>query len=120
MKANELMIGNYIHDSWGNVHEVTLFTLKEIIEMPENHGYKPIPLTEEWLLKFGFETIGGSIMWSLGNFHIGWYGNKFATWYIRYEKMFYDNGNKINNEIYSDVEFVLQLQNLYFALTQKN
>lgn len=105
MKVNELRIGNYIFDKWGNVHEVNLFTLKEINEIPKSHGYKPIPLTEDWLLKFEFNKNGNE------------WGKEIL--FVSYKK---------NNELFLNLcdmylsfslKYVHQLQNLYFALKQK-
>ena len=70
---------------------------------------EPIPLTEEWLLKFGFEKSGGGL-------------------YLTYEtfEMYYINGvlglsARVSdpNEGYIDtkIKYVHQLQNLHFALT---
>ena len=65
MKANELRIGNYVKsDNLG----IICTSVKSLYGFPEctsivNHSdrvidlsaIEPIPLTEEWLLKFGFE-----------------------------------------------------------------
>lgn len=56
LKPTDLRIGNLLYDrkfpnAVTNIYpeEITL------IEMyPDHHGYKPIPLTEEWLRKFEF------------------------------------------------------------------
>ena len=66
MKANELRIGNYLIYK-EEIHKVRGLDIShglviEPIKIP-HEGYpcvhsdtiKPIPLTEEWLLKFGFE-----------------------------------------------------------------
>lgn len=54
MKPNELRIGNLILDN-KEVKKVTSGMLSnwDIIKR-DYGGYNPIPLTEEWLLKFGF------------------------------------------------------------------
>ena len=76
MKANELRIGNYIASSgnpknketWviGKVHYISSLNAKfEQIEVETEEeftwffkdSYFGIPLTEEWLLKFGFEKV---------------------------------------------------------------
>jgi hypothetical protein len=105
MEVNELRIGNYLSDG-KEVFKVekAFFTLLEL----NMQFCKPIPLTEEWLLRFGFvesqdiDTVFGL---KLNDF---WYINEFQ---IR---------NKFN-AILLDVElkYVHQLQNLYFALTNK-
>ena len=65
--------------------------------------YTPIPITEEWLLKFGFEKT------SLGHF-------KKQGIILLVEDFYYicllGNTSVI-------IKYVHQLQNLYFALTQK-
>lgn len=66
---------------------------------------KPIPLTEEWLMKFGFEIVKGA--------HQSW-----RTIKINEEKSF--DIQFIDGDIfYSDtrLKHVHQLQNLFFALT---
>lgn len=68
-----------------------------------NHcSSKPIQLTEEWLIRFGFEKLipNGSV-YKLGDFHI----QDFSP------LGFYECANHIK------IEYVHQLQNLYFALT---
>lgn len=102
LKANELRIGNF-YDHNGFVNEATPNTIEEVW-IAERSWVKPIPLTEEWLLKFGFEcvftnddhhyyleSIDLSLDRSYQPFGIGKYKLKF--------------------------EYVHQLQNLYFALT---
>jgi hypothetical protein len=65
MKANELRIGNWIQGEPISIPKLDMYgdgtmtiTGQGIAFMEqglyEGH-YKPIPLTEEWLLKFGFE-----------------------------------------------------------------
>ena len=62
MKANELRLGNYIYveSDWRNhqtktkTRKVSLTTISEVTRDGNDISYKPIPLTEEWLLKFGF------------------------------------------------------------------
>jgi hypothetical protein len=70
--------------------------------------FKPIPLTEEWLLKFGFEK---SMSWT---YVIELKGNLKLVYYLG------EKGWSIGFKSYSDfsnLEYVHQLQNLYFALT---
>ena len=65
---------------------------------------KPIPLTEEWLLKFGFDNLG-AYGWGISYFHI-----RFRN----IHKFYFPIENRIVR-----IEYVHQLQNLYFALTGK-
>ena len=68
--------------------------------------YEPIPLTEEWLEKFGFDIKDKDRLdWVKGAFNL--------------ERSNEDN-NKFCFEVYSHyipLDYVHQLQNLYFALT---
>jgi len=107
MKASELRIGNF-YDSNGFVSEVNPDTI-ENLWVAERSWIKPLPLTEAWLLKFGFNeymsksdwriSIGGGV---LMQFHFG--VHQIECWI----------GDEISK---TDVIYVHQLQNLYFALT---
>ena len=107
MKQNELRIGNYVY------FEDEL--LKFDFEMGWNFDYiKPIPLTEEWLLKFGFkkkyqtfEFKGLNIDGTVVHF-------SFDKW-----RSEYDIENCDFTEIPAECKHVHQLQNLYFALTNE-
>ena len=70
---------------------------------------QPITLTDEWLLKFGFEEQTPKyFVLDLGDFSMRYYYNfSGSTWKFELE----DKTLKI--------KFVHQFQNLYFALTQK-
>ena len=100
-------------------------------EYPENHIVPAvhcagIPLTEEWLLKFGFnerETLGTKY-YSLGM--EADYGAEIIAYkkeYLMLREIHFDwriyltdcDGGKIG----SDKEYIHQLQNLYFALNNK-
>ena len=108
MKAEELRIGNYISD----IHASKTFyeAVKKISDDRVFYGnfhshpkdLKPIPITEEWLLKFGFEYVNHTFR-----------KHKFCV-------------NLKENELYIltethrvYIEYVHQLQNLYFALTNQ-
>jgi hypothetical protein len=109
----ELRIGNFVK-TWKGIEEIESISKDSIIwtfhpecsttRAPEE--IKPIPLTEEWLLKFGFKLIihiHGYSFWSLKNCNIKIYDGK--TEYYGYTV--------------SHVKSVHSLQNLYFALTGK-
>lgn len=73
---------------------------------------QPIPLTEEWLVKFGFEKPAET--WYLNGFGV-WQtlcGNKDGTEFIGFFYELRDRGI-----VDKHIEHVHQLQNLYFALT---
>jgi hypothetical protein len=104
MKANELRIGNF----------VSLFGLGETVEFPLteprfirvlNGEYKvePIPLTEEWLVKFGFEFLKKKS------------GTQGVHTNGKMNLVISNCGNVYR--INQPVRYVHHLQNLYFALT---
>jgi len=57
MKANELRIGNYAYDI--DLNQEFEIQAIDIVELQAEtiDFYKPIELTEEWLIKFGFKTL---------------------------------------------------------------
>lgn len=115
MKVNELRIGNYIlHeptiDDWEEII-VTLHSLLQVDISPES--YCGIPLTEEWLVKFGFSfSNNDKYKWWKGKGR-GMSLFKGLTestkdWFYYFDT--YSNRGK-------RIKSVHQLQNLYFALT---
>jgi hypothetical protein len=54
MKATELRLNNLIKTDVSDFHLVTIKDLEYLLEDELDDFYQPIPLTEEWLLKFGF------------------------------------------------------------------
>ena len=54
MNSKDLRIGNLVCDTAGNVNIVSIHTFNYICNEP-HHQVKPIPLTEEWLKRFGFD-----------------------------------------------------------------
>ena len=107
MKANELRIGNWINRDSEN-EELRLWHFYKIAECVfDEDDLKPIPLTEEWLLKFGFKKIGGTIYKNIGSIEIGLTGKRF---YIQI---------RCENITIQNIKHVHQLQNLYFALTNQ-
>ena len=119
MKANELRIGSLINalDSIGVVSicgirengEVLDFT-GEIIEtgFALSKDCSPIPLTEEWLVRFGFQK--AKVTDCYGG-HISPISDK-NNFAIRIKNNGWHNGFS-----YSETKYVHQLQNLFYALT---
>ena len=98
MKATELRIGNYYKGaSRGNIEIVSWQTLRDLSEGKLN--LLPIPLTEEWLLRFGFEQ-------KTSSFVIYPVSIKRQT-----KNAFFYSPTSLH------LKYVHQLQNLYFALT---
>jgi hypothetical protein len=105
---NYICINNNLHPC--RVKEITMSSvivesIKENYSEPTINSMNPIPLTEEWLLKFGFyksETFKNSFI------------KKGVDIYIQDTAFWYD---LLNNSI--EIKSVHQLQNLFFALTNE-
>ena len=122
MKANELRIGNMVNDGvyklmWAKPampyeeanemqygvakdNEFTFFKEKEL---------EPIPLTEEWLVKFGAEKVN-----EISEYFDGEDMYSYELYLDGAECLF---DRKCNCQPYEHIKYVHQLQNLYFALT---
>lgn len=121
IQANELRIGNYV-DVDGNNHIVTSVNIDYTISVfvfengakelfnHENKHINPIPLTEERLIKFGFEK-NGRYAWKNNGFQVQYY----TDGYLRHYREL--GIRALRTEI--KIEYIHQLQNLYFALTGK-
>jgi hypothetical protein len=106
MKATELRIGNYIFDICKRHNRViTKIDFMKLDYKIEAGATQPILLTEEWLLKFGFDK-------KEGKFGFEYHLNNFSL---------YTSENKVVCFVFDDflvkINSVHQLQNLYFALT---
>ena len=107
MKAEELRLGNLVSnmnpryndsiltiESIGDNHEVNVFYRKYLLSELE-----PIPLTEEWLLKLGAKKD------KIDN-----------TYYLSEFEIMLPNFFRYKTSMISRIDYVHQLQNLYFAL----
>ncbi len=112
MEAKDLRIGNLVYGAYDTVIKLTTSQLVNFSVGMED--IKPIPLTEQWLLDFGF---------------------KFSDQIMAYEielqnenNLLIDTTNLYYYQIGYDVywtnphyiKYVHSLQNLYFALTGKD
>lgn len=111
MKVNELRIGNWINVG-GELNE---FDIADFCDIFDNGNkwfkdlFKAIPLTEEWLVKFGFSHISKNDYQSPYEFLI------FDIKLLCFADIQGDDEERIFSPI--EVKYVHQLQNLYFALT---
>jgi len=117
MQANELRIGNLLMDVSGHVGYVTQINEDKTVKIRTNEGvlitwmradlFQPIPLTEEILLKCGFEYDELNYFYSLyyNNFKLEFHFDEQYEFWL--------------NDISMEVKYLHQLQNLYFALTGK-
>ena len=140
MKASELRIGNLIkgiyHDYDDGIdEEIENETICKVVTLDVSGSgdypiyvysdediehfseFKPIPLTEEWLLKFGFEKLNTKMsdcfVFQKGLWRVAIKDNieKTYEWVLWHERI------SPPTWCLSRFEYVHQLQNLYFALT---
>ena len=119
MKSEELRLNNYV---------MCRGALSKIISINENTiGYKktngigeqniplkfvqPIPLTEEWLLKFGFEKHPEKIT----NVFFKLAGRCLIEYDLTNNIV--DLVKRVSFDLFIEIEYVHQLQNLVFSLT---
>jgi len=119
MEAKEFRIGNWIYMSTEDAKYVKSNLLGQVkwkhirnIEEQgaEKCGYRPIILTEEWLLKLGFRKIkllGYDQHFSY--LHAGLYSGVTA--------LYNSDFSILLDGVARGIKYVHQLQNLYFALT---
>lgn len=124
MEANELRIGNYIYNNEGSVSKVQL--LGKTLIMVDNSKKanekecKPIPLTEEWLLKFGFSKSSSlTPLYTYGNTMLIWWNEYEAEELINFWEFRFGITQSYKAERQVRLDYVHQLQNLTFALTGK-
>ena len=99
IKASELRLGNLVYElTSGQFREVSQWDY----EADSFDLLEPIPLTEEWLLKFGFKQWKDCKRWS----------SKTVLIYTNRTELFYYG--KARTRIC--IEYVHQLQNLCFVL----
>lgn len=112
MSENELMLGNYLY----NDGVVVKIDARSIFDIWDNKGlknYNPIPLTQKWMLDFGYSVISESSAGYKYGFvinHILSSDLIFVLW-----KTTKDAGKIFRGDL--QLKYVHQLQNLHFALT---
>jgi hypothetical protein len=103
--AKELRIGNYL--SIIGITPIKIDAQRILSISNGDTDYQQIPINEEWLLKFGFEKMGLYYHFPDSFFKLEQYKNKNAFW-LR-------SGTEHLDCV--RINYVHQLQNLYFALT---
>lgn len=113
LKATEFRIGNKLQKETGEIFTVLRLDNTDDVLVEEQRGLLTlgynlfgIPLTEEWLLKFGFEKINHRIE--------GIIYKKSWLRFNEYARLIDWRGGSIESKV---CFYVHQLQNLYFALT---
>jgi hypothetical protein len=120
MKATELRIGNYLDYDMENVkiNSVGRVYLNHkgknyITHKIRLREYEPIPLTEEWLLKFGFTYGRDDLVYHKEGFNITDNTIIEGDYYLACYDAQFDDWDAMGHAF----QYVHQLQNLYFALT---
>lgn len=113
VKANELMIGNYVLDvePYNDFVKVQPHHIARLVENT-GHVYRPIPLTPEILEKCGF------VFNEKGNLGLE-FPARMALIFNKGnvgELDFAQDNNRISFK-FGHIKYLHQLQNLYFALT---
>jgi hypothetical protein len=117
MKANELRIGNLVlsKNMPVEIEEISIKTVTYCFGTFTLDYIEPIPFTEEWLLTFGFEKEDKYVIiddkchdYRVYNLSNLWYNTARKLWWYNHEKL-----------IDAKIDYVHQLQNLYFALTNE-
>ncbi len=116
MKAQELRIGNY-YDNNGQTETVTVSVIEALLESESRAWIKPIPITEEWLVKFGFKLTSDS-----GDVkHFDFPNNSDYSIYLDHKDIALAYNTKSGYYcLMYDVHYlqsVHQLQNIFYALT---
>ena len=120
METTELRIGNLVNLMLNHEDFKTIrVDVTDLINIPHGGVYEPIPITEEWLLKFGFEPINKHDNTFIT--YADWTHNYFLQLDVRKgdnKYLILDNSfDDLRAFSMVDIEYVHQLQNLYFALT---
>ena len=122
MKAKHFKIGDYIADSECEPYFFKVEEIKKneqgVLAVYYRNGScmsidaEPIPLTQEWLLKFGFEktkqTKEDNNIWTFIGSECKFELEQIITFFLYDNKCFG-----------TELKYVHQLQNLYFALTNE-
>ncbi len=124
LQANELRIGNkLLLTDINEICTITSISNKYIgYTSVSRNGeaivdcFKPIPLTEEILLKCGF---GKSDEHEIGHNANKQFGFYYDYHFKRFRLETNDDDGKNYADVILDIEYLHQLQNLYFALTNE-
>ena len=126
MTSLELRIFNYLQSEEGKLLQVAAISIDQIscfiVDKTElvvdGSEFKPIPITEEWLVKFGF--ISDGIKHLTHSIHKLTVDVRLILMYqIVYEQPEISTLYIKGIQLISTITYVHQLQNLYYALTGK-
>lgn len=133
MEAKELRFGNYVigsKNAFSNIYKKELICNIQRIDCDSDLGIKlyhsenpiyildsinnikPIPLTEEWLIKFGLQHKSFSFDHEClhKDINVGYNGDDFINNQMSF---------LYKKKVWFKIHYVHELQNLYFALTKQ-
>jgi hypothetical protein len=124
MNTNELMIGNLCQDKISGAllkvtglkeNDISFYVIdRNLFPLQPGWQAEPIPLTEEWLLKFGFEKVNNELT-NIAPLNLP------CTFNLPNTPFSFCQGKLIlttsTGDFCVNTEYVHQLQNLYFTLT---
>lgn len=128
MRSTELRIGNAVYLLKGGEKKVYILEGVDIYKVDESDCFdiEPIPITEEWLTTLGFKKqlsyhilISGEMFKEGGKtLEVAW--NDVNKWYVGFRNFTEDIG-EVDDYVFlmNDMAYIHQLQNLFFALTNK-
>ena len=145
MKENELRIGNYVtidnNENWEEIKHIPMVVIS--IKYKEEGNYsisvdmafeedlfyngfsqyerfiEPIPLTEEWLVKFGMKLYDGFSEKRVIYIEKHKYDTSLITYSQKEGIVRFSNGEQKGSTLIPHIKHVHQLQNLYHSLTGK-
>lgn len=121
IKANELRLGNWIeHNQYPNDTVIIRIEDGKHIDEAIRLNANPIPLTEKWLIKFGFFVENFDYAIPISECKVVWLtlipqDEECSAYSVCVTQT--DEDEEDQTAFLSDISYVHQLQNLYFALT---
>ena len=126
MEAKDLRIGNWFEGDNGDkiYYRITAKQILDFYDDPLDDYYKPIPLTEDWLLNYGFEKViyESDDFGYETNYELDIKGVGYISYSDDFSCALFGSKESSKNELgflpnWDNCKYVHQLQNLYFALT---
>jgi len=116
MKATELRIGNFVLGTFDTPATIESDDFERLEE--EKNYCRPVPITEGWLFKLGFKRDENKPFYyiKIEEYNIELTANAFSN---HEDGEYYVSIVAYNNKCTFKKRYVHQLQNLYFALTDK-
>jgi hypothetical protein len=118
MKANELRVGNLVKNQYDEKSIVIRgYDINDLCEGMDSEVFQPIFITKEWLEKFGFEKEKYSNLTNIF-FRLKVLSHGTISFYPKEEGFNIDLGTTSGYHFgTTKIEYIHQLQNLYFAIT---